>query len=61
MKSSELHRMLKRHGWVAVRQNGSHVLYEKENKLLTVPYHGAKEIPTGTAVRILRDAGLIKR
>lgn len=58
MKSTELHKLLKRNGWVAVRQSGSHVIYEKGDKTIVVPFHGSKEIATGTVNKILKAAGL---
>ena len=49
MKSTELHRMIKRSGWVVVRQSGSHVIYEKDGVRIPVPDHGSKEIGKGLA------------
>jgi predicted RNA binding protein YcfA (HicA-like mRNA interferase family) len=51
---------LKRAGFIATRQKGSHVRLEKysENKAIkiTVPLHD--EIKKGTLSRIIKDAGL---
>jgi len=51
---------LKKAGFIATRQKGSHVRLEKslENKTikLTVPLH--KELKKGTLNRIIKDAGL---
>jgi len=59
MKSTELHRMLINNGWQFKKQKGtSHCHYEKDGKKLVVPYHGAKEVPTGLCNRILKDAGI---
>lgn len=58
MKSSELHRIIKKNGWQPIRQAGSHVIYEKGGKLVSVPYHGAKEMGTGIANKFIREMGL---
>ena len=51
---------LKKKGFIAVRQKGSHVRLEKfdgENMIkLTVPLH--HELKKGTLKRIIKDAGL---
>ncbi len=60
MKSSELIRILKKDGWIIIRQKGSHMIMlhsEKANQL-TVPNHGSQEVGTGLANKILKDAGL---
>jgi predicted RNA binding protein YcfA (HicA-like mRNA interferase family) len=60
MKASELLKKLKQAGWYEIRQTGSHKIMEhpeKKNKL-SVPFHKSKEVPTGTANSILKDAGL---
>lgn len=58
MKSSELHRLIKRGGWVAVRQVGSHVIYEKDGVRIPVPNHGSKEMKQGLALKIIKEMGL---
>jgi len=58
MKSSELHRLIRRCGWVAVRQVGSHVIYEKNGIRYCVPDHGSKEIGTGLATKVIKEMGL---
>ncbi|MDR1983758.1 MAG: type II toxin-antitoxin system HicA family toxin [Prevotellaceae bacterium] len=56
MKSTELHRKLIKKGWKLIRQDGtSHCAYEKNGKIIIVPYHGAKEVPTGTCKKILKQ------
>lgn len=56
----EVIKRLKRAGFIAVRQKGSHVRLEKFNGektiKLTVPLH--PEIKKGTLNRIIKDAGL---
>lgn len=60
MKYNELFRLLKKAGWIEMRQNGSHVMLkhpEKPNQL-TVPYHAGKEIKKGLLVAILKQADI---
>lgn len=61
IKLSELIKLLKKHGYVVGREGGRHTIYcnVKTNDKVAVPRH-AKEIPTGTAERILKDCGIKK-
>ena len=56
----EVIKRLKRAGFIATRQKGSHVRLEKysEGKMikLTVPLHS--ELKKGTLLRIIKEAGL---
>ena len=56
----ELIKRLKRAGFIAVRQKGSHVRLEKSDGnttiKITVPMH--PELKKGTLNRILKDAGI---
>lgn len=58
MKYSELFKLLKRDGWVEIRQTGSHVMMEHPTKpeQLTVPNHGSKEVKKGLCNAILKQA-----
>ena len=60
VKTSELLRMLAHDGWSRVRQSGSHAIYRHPTKAgqLTVPIHPGKEVPKGTAERLLKAAGI---
>lgn len=58
MKSSELHRLIQKNGWRKLRQAGSHIIYEKDDKTVSVPFHGSKEMGTGIAKRFIREMGL---
>lgn len=59
MKFSSLLKKLEKDGWFLVRANKHRIYRHPEKKgQLTVPFH-AGEIPTGTANRILKDAGLL--
>lgn len=45
-------------GWMAIRQTGSHVIYEKDGKLVTIPDHGSKELKKGLVLGIKKQMGL---
>ena len=59
MKPIEMDRLLKKHGFIVARQNGSHRFYFNPNtkKTTIVPIH-AQELKLGTEQKILKDAGL---
>ena len=60
MKCDELLKKLKKAGWRQIRQKGSHKILRNEGspETIVLPYHRGKEVPTGTANRILKQAGL---
>jgi mRNA interferase HicA len=58
MKSSELHRKIKKNGWVHIRTEGSHYIYQKGGSIYPVPFHGAKETPKGTEKKTIKEMGL---
>lgn len=60
MKSSELHRLIQQNGWQAIRQAGSHVIYEKGDRRISVPFHSSKEMGTGIANKFIREMELKK-
>jgi predicted RNA binding protein YcfA (HicA-like mRNA interferase family) len=63
MKCSEVIRRIEDAGWRWKRQSGSHAVYvhpQRPGQILIVPAHGSKEMPTGTARRILKQAGVIE-
>lgn len=59
MKPNEMDKLLKKNGFIVLRQNGSHRIYfnPDTNKTVVVPIH-AKELKKGTEQKILKDAGL---
>ncbi len=58
MKARELIKLLTKNGYVFVRQSGGHAIYKKPgNKIIVVPIH-SKDIPKGTLMGILKDAGI---
>jgi len=55
MKSSELVRIAQRYGWKLSNQDAtSHREYKKNGKTIVIPFHGSKEVPTGTCKTILK-------
>lgn len=59
MKQSELVKKLKKGGCELKREGANHQIWKsRTGKTFTVPRHGSKEIPLGTAESILKDAGL---
>lgn len=56
MKSNELHRRFLKAGYKFHHAADSHYIYEKDGVLTKpVPYHGAKEMPTGLANKLIRE------
>ena len=59
MKYSEMHRRFVKAGWVYDHAEGSHYFYKKDGKLSEpIPYHGAKEMPTGLANKLIKRYGI---
>ncbi|WP_290456557.1 type II toxin-antitoxin system HicA family toxin [Muribaculum intestinale] len=59
MKYTEFHRIIRRNGWVEVRQEGSHKIYSKEGYPdKSVPFHKGKEIYEPLRRRISKEMGL---
>jgi len=58
VKSKELHKLIKRNGWVHIRTSGSHYIYEKNGQTYPVPYHGAKEVKKGMELVIKKKLNL---
>lgn len=60
MKTGELKRLLKEGGCYFLKEGGEHETWysPKTGKKIRVHRHQSKEVPTGTAERILKDAGL---
>ena len=51
--------MLQENGFVK-SQKGSHMKFEKDDKIVIVPNHNSKGVEKGTYYSILRQAGLKK-
>jgi len=62
MKSNEVLRLLKRHGWYVERQSGSHVILKHpENEgFISFPNHGSAELGKGLMKKILKQAKIKK-
>ncbi len=58
MKSTEFHKIVRQHGWMPVRQSGSHVIYEKEGVAVAIPYHGGKEMKKGLVMKLMKQMGI---
>lgn len=60
MKTSELKKILKKGGCYIIRNGKRHDIWysPKTGNELQVPRHDSKELATGTANDILKDAGL---
>jgi predicted RNA binding protein YcfA (HicA-like mRNA interferase family) len=60
MKTSELIKLFGKKGIELVEHGKEHDKYYSPitGKYIRIPRHRSKEIPTGTADRILKDAGL---
>lgn len=60
MKYNELFRLLKKEGWIVVRQKGSHRIMKHPTKpeQLTVPDHSGKEVKKGLLAAILKQANI---
>jgi predicted RNA binding protein YcfA (HicA-like mRNA interferase family) len=60
VKYRDLVKLIEQDGWYWKRTKGSHRIYKHPTKTgtLILAYHGGKDIPEGTAKKILKDAGL---
>lgn len=59
MKYTELHKKFIKAGWKFHHAEGSHYYYIKDGKLSEpVPYHGAKEIGKGLAIKLIKRHGI---
>jgi predicted RNA binding protein YcfA (HicA-like mRNA interferase family) len=56
----EVCRILAQHGFVEVRQRGSHIIVQKKtgDSTITIPGPKHKEIRAGTLLSIIRQSGL---
>jgi predicted RNA binding protein YcfA (HicA-like mRNA interferase family) len=54
--------ILARHGFVEIRQRGSHIIMQKqlENTTITVPVPNHSEIRIGTLQSIIRQSGIAR-
>ncbi len=62
LSGREVCQILARHGFVQVRQKGSHILMQKSvpGSTISVPVPNHKELRTGTLLSIIRQSGVSK-
>ncbi|MBI5886808.1 MAG: type II toxin-antitoxin system HicA family toxin [Deltaproteobacteria bacterium] len=58
LSGEELIKLLKKAGFIVVRQKGSHVSLQKEDYKTVVPVHS--ELAKGTLLGIMKQCGLTK-
>lgn len=60
MNAKELLKKAKQDGWEVKSQRGSHVklIHKHKEQTVIIPDHGTKDIPIGTANKILKQLGL---
>lgn len=60
MKSSEIHRLFLKAGYKFNHAEGSHYFYKDKEGNLTegIPYHGAKEMGKGIALKFIKKYSL---
>jgi len=59
IRAAELSKFLKDHGFVPLRQAGSHLTFYSRQRdvAVTVPMHKGHDLGRGLTLRILKDAG----
>ncbi len=60
ISGKELISILKKQGFIIIRQVGSHAFLQKEKIRTTIPIHNNKDIGKGLLSKILKDVGLTK-
>lgn len=60
LKAREIIRLIEKDGWKLVRQTGSHMQFKHDVKpgVVTVPFHGSKDVSKVNLESILKQAGL---
>ena len=59
MKSNEFLREIRRKGWVFVRKGkGSHEIYAKNGRQVSIPNHGSKELGYGLEKKLRKEMEL---
>ena len=57
LKPREIIKVLEKIGFVLYRQKGSHCLFVKDDKIVTVPFHN-KDLKPKTLKTIIKQAGV---
>jgi len=60
VKYNELFKLLKRDGWIIIRQKGSHIIlrHPVKSEQLTIPNHPGKEVKKGLLKAIMKQANI---
>ena len=58
MTGKEVIKKLKQNGWILDRIAGSHHIMKKNDRTISVPVHGQKDLKSGTLNAILKEARL---
>jgi predicted RNA binding protein YcfA (HicA-like mRNA interferase family) len=60
VSGKNLCKVLERKGWTLVRIRSSHHIYQSPDgsRIVSIPVHGNKTLPTGTQHGIMKTAGL---
>lgn len=58
MNAKQMIKLATSNGWELKSQSGSHMKFTKNGKVSIVPYHGTKDLPTGTLNSVLKQLGL---
>lgn len=61
LKTNEVLRILLKYGFQAKRKKGSHLILAKNNKRIVIPIHEGRDVPKGTLLNIIKQAGLTKK
>jgi len=61
LKTGEILRILLRFGFYPKRKRGSHLILAKNNKRVVIPIHEGRDVPKGTFLNIIKQAGLSKK
>ncbi len=61
INADQLIKILFKIGFEPKRKKGSHLILSKNSKLVVVPVHKGRDIPKGTILSILKQAGIAKK
>jgi len=58
MNAKEIIKKLEKAGFYRKSQKGSHIKMTNNEAIVTVPFHGAKDVPIGTVKSIEKSTGI---
>jgi len=60
MKYNELFRLIRKNGWIVIRQSWSHFIMSRPDKKrrIIIPFHAGKEVKEGLLKSILKQTGI---